>query len=276
MRLGSAVTITREGRTAPMRTVTLPVAAAWMGWGPGEAVGEGAGPTAAPPETAVTLAGPDRLSEMRLARATPFLVLASWGSMRPSVVKNWTIVPSGTVVPAGSVTKAVSTDIPPLFGMKSGLAIRVRVESGGAVMSAPAQVAVMIASAISNRFFSLLMVLLRPRILRRDRDFRGSRHQDLLDAGRRAEGQGLQGQRAAAHAHPAIGEDGDGPRARHAGGPRERRPHASGLHALVHGHRRAVHGQERARRYVHRLGQRRVVGQREVHPHHVLGTHQDD
>src|SRR6185503_16619589 len=91
--------------------------------GPGAVMGEedgvGAG-TAAPPDTALTVAVPDRLSETRLTRAAPFLVFPSRGSIRPSVVKNWTTVPSGTVVPAGSMTKAVISDTPPLLGMKSG------------------------------------------------------------------------------------------------------------------------------------------------------------
>src|SRR4029453_2223754 len=89
MRLGSAVTMTRAGSTAPILTVAVAEALPVMGPGAvmGEEDGGGAG-TAAPPDTALTVAVPDRLSDTRLTRAAPFLVFPSGGSIPPTGCKN--------------------------------------------------------------------------------------------------------------------------------------------------------------------------------------------
>ena len=83
---------------------------------------------------------PERESETKLTRATPRTVLPDW-SMRPSVVKKNTSVPSGTKVPAGSVTTAVTTEMPPFAITNVGLACRKIVEPLGAVSGASSQLA---------------------------------------------------------------------------------------------------------------------------------------
>jgi hypothetical protein len=100
----------------------------------GEAVGVGTGAAGAP-DTQVTVAVPERLSETRFMRATPSLVFDCSGTL-PSVVKHWITVPSGTGVPAGSIKSALMTDTPPLAGMKFGLANSESAVPGGAVMIA--------------------------------------------------------------------------------------------------------------------------------------------
>jgi len=148
IRAGSAVTTTtRGGSPPPMSTVMLPLVAAGgatdgeaeglgfgLGVGLGLPPGEGEEATTVdpPPEIAVTVAVPERLSETRFARAMP-RVVGAWGSIEPSVVKNWTTVPSAAGVPFGLVTTAVMTETPPCAGMKRGLAKTAMVEPGGAV-----------------------------------------------------------------------------------------------------------------------------------------------
>ncbi len=122
----------------PFPALTRPPGTA-EGEAEGDAEGDAEGATAGPPETHVTVAVPDRLSETRFTRATPSFVWP-WGSTRPRVVKHWTTVPSGHGIPAGSMQKAEITDTPPLAAMKGGLAKSVSVDPGGAVRSALAQV----------------------------------------------------------------------------------------------------------------------------------------
>jgi hypothetical protein len=119
MRLGSAVTSTRTGRTPPIR---MPPASVVV-------IG---------PETAVTSATPERVSEMKFTLATPSLVSPSRSTL-PIVAKNWTTVPSGTGVPAASVTTAETTDTPPFAGMNGGFAKSVIVDSKGAICGTSAQ-----------------------------------------------------------------------------------------------------------------------------------------
>jgi hypothetical protein len=131
-----------SGRELPILTVHEAVAAiALMAAAPptippppvGDGDGEGAGVgTEPPPETAVTVAVPERVSEIRLTRTTPSLVFpCSW--IRPRLVKNCTTVPSGTGVPAGSITRAEITDTSPFAAMNSGFAKQESSEPGGAV-----------------------------------------------------------------------------------------------------------------------------------------------
>jgi hypothetical protein len=94
------------------------------------------GGRASAPEAAVTVAGPERLSEIRRLRAIPRRVRVS-RSTWPSVVVQRTTVPSGTSVPAGSITNAISSETPPCEGMNVGFATSVIVDPGGAVRYAP-------------------------------------------------------------------------------------------------------------------------------------------
>jgi hypothetical protein len=108
---GFAATTTLAGRALPIVTVVeqLPVPLLTPP-PPGE--GEAEGATAGPPDTTLIEATPDRLSETKLARATPSLVFV-WGSIRPRVLKNKARVPLGTGNPAGSVIKTEITDTSP-------------------------------------------------------------------------------------------------------------------------------------------------------------------
>ena len=123
--------------------------AAWA-WGSGlarqafpvEALAPGdgvvVGGCASPPEEAVTVAVPERLSATRRLRAIPRWVRVS-RSTCPRLVDQSTTVPSATSVPAGSVTIAISSETPPWEAMRSGLATSVSVEPEGAVRYAPPQ-----------------------------------------------------------------------------------------------------------------------------------------
>jgi hypothetical protein len=71
----------------PFPEVPPPMAAGVVEPGVVELVGGVEEATAGPPETQVTIAVPDRLSETRFNRATPSFVSA-WGSTRPRVVKH--------------------------------------------------------------------------------------------------------------------------------------------------------------------------------------------
>ena len=69
-------------------------------------------PVTSPPETAVTVAVPDRLSETRLTRTTPSLVLPC-SSTCPRSVKNCTTVPSSAGWPVALSTRPEMTDTSP-------------------------------------------------------------------------------------------------------------------------------------------------------------------
>src|SRR5882762_7393937 len=147
IRWGTAVTITRVGRALPIWTVAFAVAIAAETAEPpvieplekpttGPSTNEG--PAAALPENAWTVAVPDRLSEIRLTRTTPSLVLPC-SSIFPRLVKNCTTVPSGTGSPVAFSMRPVITETSPWAAMNSGLAMSVspaNVDPGGAVMIA--------------------------------------------------------------------------------------------------------------------------------------------
>jgi hypothetical protein len=107
--------------------------------GVGVALGLGDGVIDPPPDVAVTVATPERLSDTRFTRTTPSFVFPCSGIV-PRSVKNWTTVPSATGVPAGSIKRAEMTEEPPFAGMKPGFAFMVRVVPAGAVMIAWLQV----------------------------------------------------------------------------------------------------------------------------------------
>src|SRR5205814_2916590 len=97
-----------------------------------------AGGAAAPPDIAITVAVPDRPSDVRLTLAIPSFVFPC-ASIWPRLVKNCTTVPSATGTPVVLMTMAEMSDTPPVDGIRQGLATRVMLEPGGASDSAGLQ-----------------------------------------------------------------------------------------------------------------------------------------
>src|SRR5438093_2143736 len=204
-----------------------------------------------PPETAVTWAVPEWLSETRLTRATPSLVFPC-SSMRPRVVKNWTTVPSATGVPVASITKAVITETSPWAAIAGGFAVTVRLEPGGAVMIAWLQVPRNSRSDDTRNSRAVLLRVMRHlpsnERSRRHRHAHRRRDAELLRARHGDDRQRVRRYRPRSLAQGAERDGGDHAGAGRPGGSRALGPGAARLQAALDADRRAVEGQERAGR----------------------------
>src|SRR5438093_1858330 len=291
MRGGFALSKRWSGRALPILTctvadacvastedapVTEPVEKATTG-GPSEVVlGEGLGAVVAPPpENALTVAVPDRLSETRLTRTTPSLVLPC-SSIFPRLVKNCTTVPSGTGSPVALSTRPEITETSPWAAMNSGLAMSVIVDPGGAFMIAWLHVPRSPRRGTRRRvaFFGLMRHLPSNERSRRDDHPHGRRHSQRLRARHGDDRQRIHGHRPRPLSQGAEGHGGDHARARRSGGPGELGPRAAGLQVTLDPHGGSVEREQRARGHVGGLEQRGVVAEHHLHPHEVLHVQQ--
>src|SRR5437867_4484332 len=201
------------------------------------------------PVNAVTVAVPDRLSETRLTRTTPSLVLPC-SSIFPRLVKNCTTVPSATGIPVAFRMRPEITETSPWAAMNPGLAMRepsgANFEPGGAVMIAWLQVP---RNSMSDDTRNSRAVLLRVmghlpsnERSRRHRHAHRRRDAELLRARHGDDRQRVRRYRPRSLAQGAERDGGDHAGAGRPGGSRELGPGAARLQAALDADRRAVEG----------------------------------